>query len=195
MRKTYKLVLAALFMSIGLVLPFLTGQIPQVGNLLLPMHLPVFLCGFICGWQYGAAVGLIVPLLRSCIFGMPVLFPNAVAMAAELAVYGLVAGFLYKRMNKKNLVAVYGALLPAMLLGRGAWGVIQVILLGFTSNTFTWQMFMAGAFLNAIPGIILQLVLIPSIMSMIHLAERSGKREKCMIDGQSNAEEIRTSME
>lgn len=170
MRKTYKLVLAALFMSIGLVLPFLTGQIPQVGNLLLPMHLPVFLCAFICGWQYGASVGFIVPLLRSCIFGMPVLYPNAVAMAAELAVYGFVAGFLYKRKNERNVQAVYWALIPAMLLGRVAWGVVQIILLGISGSSFTWKMFMAGAFMNAIPGIVLQLVLIPVIMSVLHKA-------------------------
>lgn len=181
MRTTYKLVLSALLIDVGLVLPFLTGQIPQVGNLLLPMHLPVFLCAFICGWQYGAAVGFIVPLLRSCIFGMPVLYPNAIAMAAELAVYGLIAGFLYKRINKRNIRAVYAALIPAMLLGRVAWGVIQIILCGLSGSLFTWQMFMAGAFLNAVPGIILQLVLIPAIMSMLHLMERSKQVQRSNI--------------
>ena len=67
------LTLAAMFMGIGLVLPFLTGQIPQIGNMLLPMHIPVLLCGLICGWQYGLTVGLILPLLRYALFGMPVL--------------------------------------------------------------------------------------------------------------------------
>lgn len=177
MRTTYKLVFSALLIDVGLVLPFLTGQIPQVGNLLLPMHLPVFLCAFICGWQYGVAVGFIVPLLRSFLFGMPVLYPNAIAMAAELAVYGLVAGFLYKRMKKRSIGAVYGSLIPAMLLGRVVWGVVQVILLGISGSAFTWQMFMAGAFLNAVPGIILQLVLIPAIMSMLHLANKTKQKD------------------
>ena len=96
MKKNIKnMVLAAMFLAIGLVLPLFTGQIPQVGNMLLPMHIPVFLCGLICGWQYGAAVGFIVPLLRSAIFGMPVFFPSATAMAFELMTYGLVAGLLY----------------------------------------------------------------------------------------------------
>ena len=87
------LVLSAMFLALGLVLPFFTGQIPQVGSMLLPMHLPVFLCGLICGWQYGAAVGFVTPLLRMSLFGMPPLL-TAVAMAFELAAYGGVAGFL-----------------------------------------------------------------------------------------------------
>lgn len=91
------LTLAALFLALGLVLPFFTGQIPQIGSMLLPMHIPVFLCGLICGWQYGAAVGFIVPLMRSVLFGMPPLFPTATAMAFELLTYGLVVGLLYSR--------------------------------------------------------------------------------------------------
>ena len=51
-----------------------------------------------------------------------------------------------------------------MLAGRAIWGLVQMIQLGVSGNGFTWQMFMAGAFLNAIPGIIVQLLLIPGIM-------------------------------
>ena len=91
------LVLSAMFLAIGIVLPFFTGQIPQIGKMLLPMHLPVFLCGLICGWQYGLAVGLILPVMRSSIFFMPAMFPTAIAMSFELAAYGAVAGFLSKR--------------------------------------------------------------------------------------------------
>lgn len=173
MKTTYKLVFSALLMDIGLVLPFLTGQVPQIGNLLLPMHLPVFLCAFICGWQYGGLVGLILPVLRSMIFGMPIMYPNAVAMSAELAVYGVVAGFIYARANKQNIRAVYASMLPAMVAGRVVWGLAQLVLLGMTDSAFTWQMFMAGAFINAIPGIILQLILVPGVMSMLHLIKRS----------------------
>ena len=86
--------LAAMFLGLGLMLPFLTGQIPAVGSMLLPMHIPVFLCGLICGWQYGLAVGFIVPLLRSMLFSMPPMYPTAVSMAAELATYGFVIGIL-----------------------------------------------------------------------------------------------------
>ena len=166
--KLIKLLLAAMFIAIGIVLPFLTGQIQQIGNLLLPMHLSVFLCGLICGWKYGLAVGVILPVLRSFLFGMPVLFPNAAAMAVELAVYGLVAGMIYGKLKQKTVLSTYIAMLPAMVLGRIAWGIVQIILLGIQNNAFTWQMYIAGAFLNAIPGIILQLILIPTVMSTLY---------------------------
>ena len=65
-KATRRLTLSAMFLALGLVLPFLTGQVPQIGNMLLPMHLPVFLCGLLCGWQYGAAVGFALPLLCPC---------------------------------------------------------------------------------------------------------------------------------
>ncbi len=167
-RKTYKLVLSALFMSIGMVLPLLTGQIPQIGKMLLPMHIPVFLCAFICGWQYGAAVGLLLPILRSFVFGMPILYPNAMGMAVELATYGLVAGLIYAKMKKQTIWAVYGSMLPAMIAGRILWGVAQIILLGIVGNKFTGQMFLAGVFVNSVPGIVLQMVLIPAIVPGLH---------------------------
>ncbi len=164
-----RLTLAAMFLAIGLILPFFTGQIKEIGNLLLPMHFPVLLCGLICGWQYGGAVGLVLPLMRSLMFGMPHLYPTAMAMSVELAVYGLVIGLVYGLFKKQNVLSVYVALVSAMIIGRMAWGGTQVLLLGLGKSTFGWQTFLAGAFLNAIPGIILQLVLIPVIMSMLHL--------------------------
>lgn len=164
MGKIKKLTLAAMFMAIGMVLPFLTGQIPQIGNMLLPMHIPVLLCGLICGWKYGAVVGFISPLLRSIIFTMPPFYPVAIAMAFELAAYGFIAGFLYKRSRWQCVFALYRCLIAAMIGGRIVWGVAQVVLLGLRSMPFTWQAFIAGAVLNAIPGIVLQLILIPTIM-------------------------------
>ena len=92
---TQNFVLAAMFMALGLVLPFLTGQIQQIGNMLLPMHLPVLVCGLICGWQYGAVVGFVLPLLRFVLFGMPPIYPMGVSMAFELAAYGFLVGWLY----------------------------------------------------------------------------------------------------
>lgn len=165
MKKTIKnLTLAAMFLAVGMVLPFLTGQIQQIGNMLLPMHIPVILCGLICGWQYGAAVGFILPLLRSLTFGMPPIFPQATAMAFELMTYGLVAGLLYGISRWQCVVALYRCLIIAMISGRIIWGIVQFIQMGIFGDGFTLQMFMAGAFLNAIPGIILQLILIPAIM-------------------------------
>lgn len=175
-----KLTLSAMFLAIGLVLPFFTGQIPQIGNMLLPMHIPVLLCGLICGWQWGLGVGFILPLLRSMLFTTPKLYPTAVAMAFELAVYGLVIGLLYWKSRRQNIAAVYCSMIIAMVAGRVVWGVVQVILLGAGENAFTWQAFMAGALLKAIPGIILQLVLIPSIMVVLNrtgLVKFSGEKQ------------------
>lgn len=163
MKQTKKLVLSAFLMALGIVLPFLTGQLQQIGNMLLPMHIPVLLCGFICGWQYGLAVGFITPILRSALFGMPPLMPTAAAMAVELAVYGLVTGLLYRKLPKKTHY-LYVSLLCAMIAGRVAWGIVGIPLYGMAGNGFSVQIFLSGALLNAIPGIILQIVLIPIIM-------------------------------
>ena len=143
------LTLAAMFLALGLVLPLLTGQIPQFGNMLLPMHIPVLLCGLICGWQYGGAVGFVLPLLRHLIFGMPPM-PNAVSMAFELAAYGLVIGLLYFRARRRNLLSVYLSMLAAMVVGRAVWGIAQAAILGLSG--FTWQMFFAGAVLRHYPA-------------------------------------------
>ena len=159
-----RLAWSAMLLALGLVLPFFTGQIPQVGNMLLPMHLPVLLCGLICGGRYGLAVGLMLPLLRSVLFGMPVLYPRAVAMAFELAAYGALAGYCYGSSPWKCIVALYRALGVAMLGGRLVWGAVMVVLMGLGENPFTWKLFLAEAFFNAIPGILLQLLVIPALM-------------------------------
>lgn len=158
------LVLTAMFLAIGLVLPFLTGQIKEIGNMLLPMHLPVFLCGLICSWKYGLVLGFVMPLMRSAIFHMPMMYPNAVAMAFELATYGFVAGYLYGKSKYKCTKALYKSILSAMIAGRVVWGVVEVILLGVNGELFTLSAFISGAFAKAIPGIIIQLILIPAIM-------------------------------
>lgn len=157
------LVLAAMFMALGLVLPFLTGQIPHVGNMMLPMHLPVLLCGLICGWQYGGMVGFVLPLLRHALFTMPPM-PLGVAMAFELAAYGMVVGFLYTHSRWQCVVALYRCLIAAMIAGRLVWAVVRVVMVGLADVPFTWQIFLADAFLTAIPGIVLQLIVIPAVM-------------------------------
>ena len=161
-QNTRKLILSAMLLAIGFVLPMVTGQIRVIGNMLLPMHIPVLLCGLICGPQYGLLVGAILPIMRSAIFGMPVMYPNAVAMAFELAAYGFISGFLFSRAKWQCVRSLYRCLITAMIGGRLVWGIAQTVLLGF--GGFTFKMFIAGALLNAIPGIILQLVLIPAVM-------------------------------
>ena len=159
----FTMVLAAMFLALAFVMPFLTGQIPQIGSMLCPMHIPVLLCGFICGWPWGLAVGFIAPLFRSLTLGMPPLFPGAVCMAFELAAYGAVAGAMHRILPRKKS-SIYVSLLTAMVIGRLVWGAMMFVCLGLTGGSFGLSAFLAGAVTNALPGIIVQIVLVPILV-------------------------------
>lgn len=163
LKNTQKLIVSSLFLCIGLVLLFLTMQIRGIGNMFLPMHLPVLICGLICGWKYGFAIGFITPLLRSFLFSMPIMFPNAVCMAFELATYGFVSGLLYQTLPSGKW-KIYISLIAAMLTGRMIWRLVCVLIYGLSNYVYTWNIFISAALFNAVPGIILQLVLIPILM-------------------------------
>ncbi|HOP11586.1 MAG TPA: ECF transporter S component [Oscillospiraceae bacterium] len=158
-----KLVYSAMFLALAFVLPFLTANNPQLGNMLSLMHLPVLLCGFVCGWPWGLLVGFIAPLLRSFTLGAPPLMPTAVAMAFELATYGLISGLLYKLLPKK-LGFYYVDLITAMIVGRLIWGTARYVIGGIQNTEFGLAAFWAGAVANAIPGIAVQIVLIPPLI-------------------------------
>lgn len=158
-----KLVLMGLWLAVCLLLPFLTGQIPEIGSMLSPMHIPVLLCGFTCGWPYGLILGLVAPPVRFLLFGMPPIFPVGLAMMFELAAYGLAAGLFYKLLPKKN-VYVYVSLILSMLVGRVVWGLASWVIYTAAGMPFTMEMFLAGAFIKAVPGIICHIVLIPPIV-------------------------------
>ncbi len=169
MNKTVKnLVFSGLCLALCMVLPLLTGQIPEIGNMLCPMHIPVFLCGFISGPWYAAGVGIIAPILRFFIFSKPPL-PTALAMCCELMSYGLISGLMYKLLPKK-LYSIYISLITAMLGGRVVWGIAKTIIMSGTNNPFTMKIFITEGFLNAVPGIVLQLVLIPVIIAALEKA-------------------------
>ena len=161
-----KMILAALFLALAYVMPFLTGQIPEIGSMLCPLHIPILICGFICGWPWGLVVGFIAPLLRSLTLSMPPLFPTAVCMAFELAAYGAIAGLMHKILPRKKPY-VYVSLLTAMIVGRLVWGAAMFIFMGLNGANFTFAAFIAGAFTNAIPGIVVQIVLIPLIVMVL----------------------------
>ncbi len=165
-----KLTLAGMFLALCLALPFLTGQIPQIGSALAPMHIPVLLCGFVCGAPYGLAVGFIAPLLRFALFSMPPIMPTGIAMAFELATYGLMTGLMYKRLPQKNTY-IYITLVSSMLMGRVVWGLARFLIAGLQNTNFTFEMFLAGAFINAVPGIICHIVLIPFIVMALRKAK------------------------
>lgn len=156
-------VLASLFIALALLLPLLTGQIKQFGKALCPMHIPVLLCGYFCGPWFALIVGIISPILRSFLFGMPVLFPSGIAMSFELAGYGFTAAVLSKKLSKKKIY-VYISLFCSMVSGRVIWGAVMAVLNGLGKANFGFEAFIGGAVLDAIPGIILQFILIPVLV-------------------------------
>ena len=165
-RNLLRMTLSALFLALAYVMPFLTGQIPEIGAMLCPLHIPVLLCGFICGPVWGFAVGAVAPVLRSLILGMPPPFPTAVCMAFELAAYGAAAGVMHKVLPRKKPY-IYVSWLVAMVVGRVVWGVAMFVCLATNGGTFTFAAFLTGAFVNAVPGIVIQIVLIPLLVMVL----------------------------
>lgn len=168
-----KLVLAGFLLALGFVLPFATMQIPAIGSMLLPMHLPVLLAGYVCGWPLAMLIGFVLPILRSAVFSMPPMFPTAIAMSFELAAYGFLTGFIYSKLPKKTS-SIYISLVVSLLGGRVVWGIVTYLLMGYIGSAFTLELFIAGAFANAMPGIILQFLVIPNVVVAL---ERSGLLE------------------
>lgn len=164
-----KLCLSAMFLALGWLLPFITGQIHAIGNMLCPIHLPVMLCGFILGPIYGLIIGFITPLTRTFLFGMPVLYPFSICMALELATYGLLCGLLYKLFKKifGNIISIYFSLIISIISGRIVWGLARLFCGLVSRNYFTWTLFISGGFLTAWPGIIIQFILIPLLMKIL----------------------------
>lgn len=159
---TRKLTLSALFLALGLVLPLITGQIPQIGKMLLPMHIPVLLCGMVCGAPYGAVCGLLGPMLSSVLTGMPTaaLMP---AMMVECAAYGLTTGLMLRLVRTgKTYADLYLSLVAAMLVGRLVSGVTKALF--FMAGQYTMQAWIAASFVTALPGIVLQLAVVPCIV-------------------------------
>ncbi len=162
-----ELTLAAMFLAMGLLLPLATGQLPQVNRFLLPMHIPVFLCALLVGWRYGLCVGAVLPMLRGALFGVPAIYPTAMAMTAELAVYGLVSGIIYGRGEKKRIGRLYISLTVAMVAGRAVRAVTEYILLSLSDKGFAAAAYISGALLPSLVGMVLQLILIPIVVSVV----------------------------
>lgn len=167
---TKKLTLTAMFFALGVVLPFLTSQIKEIGDSLLPMHFVIMLCGAVCGPKYASICGGILPVFRSICFGMPPIYPSAVWMALELATYGFVIGIMYINVFKRNIKFLIPSLVVSMISGRIVWGITKAILLNVGGKPFTFAMFIAGGFADALPGIVIQLILIPVIIKFLDKA-------------------------
>ena len=163
---TKKLVLAAFFLALGLLLPMLVGHMIPMGWIFLPMHIPVLLCGFFCGGLWGLAVGAVTPLLSAVITGMPPIFPTALAMVFELAAYGLLSGLFYQLFPKK-IGYIYSSLLFAMIGGRIVWSAVSFLLYGIAGTVFTFNDIVSGAIVSVLPGIAVQIVLIPILVMVL----------------------------
>lgn len=157
-----KMVLAALFVSLGVVLPMAFHSIPNAGLIFLPMHIPVLLCGLICGLPYGPICGAMTPLLSSLMTGMPAaaMLPS---MFCELAAYGMFSSILIRSTRFKSRYAnVYIALIGAMLIGRVVSGILNALI--FRSGNYSLQIWMGTAFITALPGVVIQILMIPAVV-------------------------------
>ena len=171
---TLSLVIAAMCIALGLVLPFLTGQIHAIGNMLCPMHIPVLIAGFLLGPKYSGAVGFLTPLLRSAIFGMPIMYPGAISMAFELATAAIIAGLMHQVLRiafygkiqgkKKHYAVLYVSLICAMLASRVMYGIVRFAMLGIAGTDFNLAMWFTIVFAKEWPGIVLQLIIIPPLV-------------------------------
>lgn len=162
--KLKKIILSGVFLALCIVLPFFTMQIPKLGSILSPMHIPVLICGFVCGWPYGAIIGFIAPLLRSVLTGgFPPMYPTAVAMAFELFAYGTFTA-LFSKILTKTKPNVYISLIISMVLGRIVWGIAMFVLSFISHSTFTFSAFLTAAFIQAIPGIICHIIIVPIVV-------------------------------
>lgn len=168
MKKIYskKIVTAGLMVALGIVLPYATAHGFGIqGNILLPIHIPVLLCGFFCGPLFGTLCGLILPFLNSILTGMPVLYPMAPLMTCELASYGLISGLLYNSFKKKRIIATYVSLISAMLGGRIIFGIAAWFMLYFDADAGKFSVITST--ITGLPGIIIQLILIPIIVTYV----------------------------
>lgn len=167
---TKNIVLAGIFIALGLILPMLTGHVEGLSRMISPMHFPILIAGFVCGSPLAFAAGFLTPLVSSFATGMPPLFPHALSMAFELAAYGCIAGLLYNKLSKKA-VNVYISLIIAMVCGRLVGGVANAILLGISGAGYSFEIFMTSMFINAIPAIVAQIIIVPIIVLALKKAK------------------------
>lgn len=153
--------MAAVCVALCVVLPIAFHSIPDAGSVFLPMHIPVLICGMICGWPYGFICGLMGPLISSALTGMP---PIAFlpGMMVECAAYGMVSGLMLKYVHTKSTYAdLYIALITAMIAGRVISGIAKALI--FTPG-LAMSAWITASFVTALPGILIQLVFLPSVV-------------------------------
>ena len=161
MNSVKRLTLAAVCIALCVVLPIAFHSIPDAGSVFLPMHIPVLICGMICSWPQGLLCGLMGPLLSSVLTGMP---PVAFlpAMMVECGTYGMVSGLVLKYVRtQKTYADLYIALIVAMIAGRVVSGIAKALI--FTPG-LALSAWVTASFVTALPGIVIQLVFLPSVV-------------------------------
>lgn len=176
--KLMKMVIAALMIALGLVLPLFLGGVEVLGQSISPMHIPALICGLTCGPLFGAVAGFIMPLLRSAIFGMPPFPVVSLPMAFELAAYGALAGLLYplcvKMLKLQNRIpAMYAALVAAMVGGRLVGGAAKAIVMGAQGKGYTFEAFIGAYFVATAVGAVIHLIIVPAITVALEKAKLS----------------------
>ncbi len=169
-----KICTSAVCFALCMVLPMLTGAVPAIGKIIAPMHIPVLICGALCGPIWGGVVGILAPLLRGFMLGAPPLVPTGLSMMAELFGYGLFMG-IFTSVLPKKIPYLYVSLVSAMLLGRVLGGVSKILLLAAgVLEKYSFAIFLSGYFTGSIPGIVVQLLLIPPILYALSRAKITG---------------------
>lgn len=156
-----KLVFTAVCAALCVVLPMAFHAIPNGGSVFLPMHIPVLLCGLICGWPYGGVCGLLGPALSSLLTGMP-MAAYLPSMMVECFTYGFVSGLMMKFIRTRHqTLDLYISLVTAMTLGRVVAGFAKSLIFSPGTAPFLW---VTTSLATGIPGIIIQLLLMPLVV-------------------------------
>ena len=173
------MIVTAVLLAVGLLLPFLTGQIQTIGKLISPLHIPVLIGGLTCGWLWGGVLGAVLPLLRMVIFGMPAL-PMALPMTFELCAYGALTGILYpllcRVLRGRRFPAMMCALASAMLGGRIVGGIAKALLLAggaISGAPMTFEAFIASYFVDTAVGAVIHLIVVPVVVAALEKAKLS----------------------
>jgi len=178
------MVLTAMLLAVGLILPFITGNIQAIAKIISPLHIPVLICGLCCGWKWGLGLGMILPLFRSLLFSIPVFPTSALPMVFELGTYGLLTGLFYELLlhkseggEKSHLPKILLSLISAMIIGRFAGGGAKALLLSLgiigTNSPFTFSAFLTSHFISTAPGALIHIILIPLVVMALEKAKLS----------------------
>ncbi len=166
---TRHLTISALLLALAFVLPFLTGQVPQIGSMLSPMHIPAILAGFLLPFPWAAGVAFVMPLLRSLIFTIPPMLPMALTMAFELLTYALLVALIAPK-HAKNWAGILLTMLIAMVGGRIVYAIANFFILNAMGMPFSLPTVFKALTIGGLPGIILHLVIIPPIVLALRRA-------------------------